>query len=441
MKLFSGLFGTPADKNEPNIQFGRFTDSYKSDEKYASWDTSIELFESEKYIQSYKYFLDFLMVEHANNVTYQQVHGKITFTISQGSKIICGEADHIKFIAEAKIARMNKPNIGLMRILLEENFELKYSRYSIDNENYICLKFDTYVEDGSPHKLYQALKELATVADRRDDVLMQNYEGLEPVNDTHTRQISEKENLLKFDFYKKEISFVLHELDQGKLNAYLYPGGISFLLLDLLYKLDFLIKPEGSIMEKIRDCHDLFFNDNITSIHDKNKEIIREVRTLERVEYPDFKKELYEVNSTFGISIPDSHMRLVEIIDAQLNDIDWYYDNRYHTYAAAICGYVVGFSLYSYSLPEPTKELLKLYYRIVYHEFFENLGFEGGLRIGQTFDKTKIKDCIKHIIKKNREKYNGLKIETSVLEYKDLGTFCRSYLIMLRNIEYPENLS
>ena len=364
MSFFSKIFNNSEKSVDPEIQFGRFTDSYKEDEKYQCWDKSIDNFENEKYLTSYAMFFDFLAIDGQNNVQYTQSQGKISFTIYQGSKIIYGDADFARFRAEARIVKSPKPNLGLMRQLLEENFGLKYTRYSIDEENCICLKFDTYVEDGSPHKIYQALKELATQADRKDDVLIHNFEELIPINFNHTRQISIQEKKVKFDFFTSNVRKVLHEIDHGKLNTFLYPGGISYLLLDFLYKIDFLIKPEGTLMEVVRACNELYFTDNMTSVHDKNKEMIRKVRQLEKTSFDEFEKELYEVNSTFGMSMPEGHQRLAEIIDAQMNDFDWYYQNKYYNYAKAICGYVVGFSLYSYSLPGPSKDLLILYYRI-----------------------------------------------------------------------------
>ncbi|MGB4840426.1 MAG: hypothetical protein WBP08_15600 [Saprospiraceae bacterium] len=437
MDIFSRIFKTYGQTQEPEIQFGRYTDSYKPDEKYDCWNRSNDFFENEKYLNSYTNFLDFLTVDKQKNVTYSVNQGVVTFTLYQGSKIINGSADHVRFCAEAKIAVMNKRHLGMMRLLLEENFDLKYSRYSVDRQDCICIKFDTYVEDGSPHKLYQALKELATVADKRDDVLMQTFEDLQPVNYHHTRPISLTEKKIKFAFFHSLVSEALEEIDKGRLNTFLYPGGLSFLLLDLLYKIDFLIKPEGNIMETIQASHNLFFNDNMTGVHEKNKEIIRNVRQFEKINFDDFERELYEVNSTFGISVPDGHQRLVEIIDAQISDFEWYYENKYYNYSKAICGYVVGFSLYSYSIPEPSRDLLILYYRILNHDFFKSLGFSDSFNVNGSFNKKKVISYIRQIIENHKEKYNGLQIAIKTLDFTDEYLFCRSYLIMLRNIVYP----
>jgi len=436
MNYFSRLFKAKAELIEPDIQFGRFTDSYKSDEKYTIWQKSIDLFENEKYLFSFKALLEFLTVEDKNNVTYHLDQGKLTFSLTQGSRIIQGEADHIRFMAEAKVAWMQNKHLGLMRLLLEENFDLKYARYAIDSGEYICLKFDTFVEDASPHKLYQALKELSTVADRRDDVLMQTYSDLKPLNDHRIRQISDQEKEIKFRFFKNQVHNVIQEIDHGKLNGFLYPGGVSFLLLDLLYKVDFLLKPEGKIMESISESHDLYFNDNVISVQDKNKVIIKKVKVFENITFLDFCGEMYEVNSTFGISVPDGHQRLVDIIDAQISDFEWYYENRYLEYAKAICGYVAGFVLYSYSLPEPTKALLKLYYRIIYFEFFTDLGYVDGIFKKGKYDKNRVEDLIEDVVLKHKVKYPNVSLNTKVLDFIDECMFRKSYLMMLRNLKY-----
>ena len=99
MSFFSKIFNNSEKSVDPEIQFGRFTDSYKEDEKYQCWDKSIDNFENEKYLTSYAMFFDFLAIDGQNNVQYTQSQGKISFTIYQGSKIIYGDADFARFRA------------------------------------------------------------------------------------------------------------------------------------------------------------------------------------------------------------------------------------------------------------------------------------------------------------------------------------------------------
>ncbi|MEZ4950995.1 MAG: hypothetical protein R2784_16665 [Saprospiraceae bacterium] len=66
MSIFKKIFG---DKNQvldqPDIDFGRFTDSYKSAEQYAAWDKSLLYFEQDDYLDSFKEFFKYLVTKTA----------------------------------------------------------------------------------------------------------------------------------------------------------------------------------------------------------------------------------------------------------------------------------------------------------------------------------------------------------------------------------------
>lgn len=436
MSFFSKIFNRNSNLKDPDIQFGRYTDSYKADEKYQNWDKAIECFENEKYIQSYKEFLQFITHDEQKNVAYQLLPGKITFKIFQGSKIITGEANFTHFKAEARIVRYDVPNVELMKLLLEENYNLKYTKYALNSDNTICLVFDTLVEDGSPHKIYQALKELATEADRKDDILMARFDNVFPVDYDHIRKIDVEEKNLKFTHFKKWITSVVHEAESGRLDKKLYPGGLSYYLLNLLYKIDYLIKPEGTIMECIKDCHDLYFKGNIINVHDKNDIIISKIKDLSTMTFDSFVKELYEVNSTFGTAMPEGHQRLAEIIEAQMDDLDWYAENGYEVYAQAICGYLAGFSLYSYSLPAPSKALLTLYYRIVESDFFRALGYQQQFLNNGEPDKKEILKAVKKVVITNQVDFPNLTIPFKLLDFSGSSNFYKSFFIMIQKTSY-----
>ncbi|MFZ1749969.1 MAG: hypothetical protein WAU01_07245 [Saprospiraceae bacterium] len=438
MSFFSNIFKPKSPAPEPEIQFGRFTDSYKSPEKYHSWSKSVEYFENEKYYLSYKHFLDYLSVDGQKNVIYQTNNGIIRFSIYQGSKVIQGQADFSKVVAEAKIVQADHPAYAMMLQLLENNYHLRYTRYSLSADHCICLKFDTYVEDGTPQKIYLALKELATEADRKDDLLLHQYDGINAINDSHTRNISIVEKRTKYDFFIQSCREVVRLLYESGLDEQQYPGGISFLLLDLLYKIDYLIKPEGNIMEIIRTLHGDYFNDNMLDVYEKNKRISSEIKKMPDITFDEFGKELYEVNSTFGASLPEGHQRLVETIDAQMTDFVWYYENGYLPFAQAICGYVAGFSIYSYAMPEINIRLLRLYYQITEPQYFTSLGFSKIFFKNNQFHKKTIISEIKFIQDSYSVDAKKYILDTTSLQFNDLPTFCKSYLLMIRNITIQE---
>lgn len=439
MKIFSKLFKKADTSPEPNIQFGRYSDTYKSEDKYKNWDKAIEFFNAEKYLQSYTSFLDFLADDSVSNLKHQNTNGKITFEFLQGSKVIQGEADVHHFKAVSKIAKIEVPDIGMMRMLLEENFELKYARYAIDDEDCLCLAFDTFVEDGAPHKIYQALKEVATIADRKDDVLIEEFTGLKPINDDHTMAAPDKEISLKFEFFKTECTHLIHILDTLPLNTYLYPGCISYLLLDFFYKIDFLVKPEGTLLKYINEMHSMYFEDNITTVHDKNKKMISTLREFDLYSLTKFSKEIYNVQATFGNSIPGDQQRFSEIVDAQMSDFDWYFDNGHHQICNAICGYIVGYTLYSYAMPEPIKELLLLYYKITERKYFSDLGFKDIYYSsdGQMLQSAILK-TVKKICQTYEPKYGKIYLNTKSLDITSPVTFRRDYIHMIKNMKFED---
>ena len=132
MGFFDYFFSNKKNTDQPEIQFGRFSDAYKEERKYDAWDQSLELFENQKYIESYKQFLEYLNDESATNCQYTDHRDHLTFEFYQGSKKIIGRANHKSISAEAKIAKTDGLHIGFLRRLLEENYQLKYCRYALD---------------------------------------------------------------------------------------------------------------------------------------------------------------------------------------------------------------------------------------------------------------------------------------------------------------------
>ena len=103
MSLFSKIFRFSSDDGEqPKIVFGRYSDSYKSAEKYKAWDKSVELFESRDYLESYRQFLEYLSDDQISNVQVSQDDEDIVFSLYQGSKKIEGRINDGHIFAEAK---------------------------------------------------------------------------------------------------------------------------------------------------------------------------------------------------------------------------------------------------------------------------------------------------------------------------------------------------
>lgn len=439
MSIFDRLFGSSSNTlaPQPDIRFGRYSDSYKEAVNYNYWDLSLEKFENEEYLESYRAFFRYLRDDSEDNVRYEEENGKITFEIYQGSKKITGHVDETSLKAESKIAHSDVLNVGFMRRLIEQNFGLEYSRFALDEQNNITIVFDTYTLDGSPYKLYYALKEVATRADKQDDLLLDEFKMLEPVDTSHLAHLPQNEKEAKYNFITREIGKVLEEVEHGGLDKDQYPGGIAYLLLNLIYKLDYLIKPEGYMMETLERLHRLYFAKDDKSTTKKNLTFCKDLTKLKDRPSEEFFKEMYRVTATFGITTPVNHDRVVSFIDGELNNMDWYHDNGHEAVALAIPGYIVGYCMFNYAIPKPDRELFHLYFQITEHEYFQSLGFNLNFydRSEGRFKKKAIKKAIAQIVEKNKLKYPKLHPAVSSLNFNSPAGFAKSYLLMVRNLD------
>ena len=145
MSIWNRLFGKKAEptKPQPRIKFGRYTDSYKQPPQYEAWDAAINKFEEQDYLGSYNALFRYLRDEREDNVRWVEENGTIKFEILQGSKRVTGTANAQKFVAEARIVYADNLGVTVMRRLVESNFVLEYSRYGLDDDNNLVIKFDT----------------------------------------------------------------------------------------------------------------------------------------------------------------------------------------------------------------------------------------------------------------------------------------------------------
>jgi len=436
MDILNKIFGFSKDKKtvEPNVIFGRYTDAYKEKEKYTSWDNAMQSFKNGSYLDSYEQFLFYLKDDDLKNLTYERSGDHIKFCIYQGSKLIEGVADLKSFRAEAKIAKTDSLNIGVLRRLLELNYTLKYCRYALDEENCITMLFHSKTLDASPYKLYYALKELAINADKQDDILEGEFKNLVSVNKSHVREISSTEKQVKFDYLQNTLGNVFDQIDNSKLNFINYPGAESYVLLDAVYKLDYLIKPEGFTMEAFEKMHRKYFQNNGEKPAKKNSRLRKKLEEVKTRTQEQFEEEIYEVVSTFGITMPSGHDQFVNFCKNEISNINWYLNNDHLKIAQAIPGYIVGYSLFNYSLPVPIKALLHLYYRVVEQEYFTNLGFAETFVNKDKPKKSKIILEINSILNSFKSEFGKMDVKTNLLKFDSVLDFSYSYLLMLQSI-------
>ncbi|MEL6668971.1 MAG: hypothetical protein AAFY36_02915 [Bacteroidota bacterium] len=444
MSIWERIFGptlTAVEDPKLGYRFGRYSDAYKDEANYAYWERALNYMEDGHFIESMKAFLAYLRDEEEDNVQWEQRDSELYFEFYQGSKRITGKADAEGLRVEARIARLGVSNSELLQRLTSLNYELRYSRYALDKSRCLCILFDSKADDASPHKLYYAFKEIALQADKQDDLLIDEFQQLVQVDQDHLKQISLEAKRAKEAFLRKNVQKLLDYLASGHLNPEEHPGGLAYLLLDVVFRLDYLIRPEGKTMEALERMQRLYFaGERDQPITHRNLRLIGELQELSQRAPDEFGKELYLGKYTFGITSPASHDRLRQIIDSELGKLDWYQDNGYPNIALAVPSYIVGYSLFNFALPLPLHNFLQLFMRIREDEYFRRLGYAQVFtdKSGRPVKKT-VKAAISEIVQRHRSVYPYLRPISSILDYSDFTEFGKTYLKMLYELDLSKS--
>jgi hypothetical protein len=432
--FFKKLFLGEA-KVDPVIQFGRYTDHYKPRIKNQFWDKAMQLHEKKDYLNSIKAFFDYLSDDEINNINYIEEGEKIKFKIYQGSKCINGFANQDSFFAEAKLAKIIQKDLGVFRVLLEENYQLQYCSFALDSDDNITLTMHSEYEDASPYKLYYGLKEMAVRADKRDDVFVEKFENLSPIQDGDIKQISSKEKEIKYRFFKIITESALEEVAEKYELLKSYPALIVYRFLSTAYIIDFLLKPEGVTMELIDKINDVGLTQKFLNPEQRNRELIKQFKKLQARTKEELSSELYETKSTFGSMNSGNHLRLKEMVQTDLQHYNWYVNNGFENMANHIPIYIASSLLYTYAMPKPDKKLLELCIRLSHNTFFTDLGFNTLIN-DKGINKLELKKYIKEIKEEEGDSFTGLEeIMEQNFDYSSIPNFIASLLIALSQID------
>jgi hypothetical protein len=414
------------EKEEPEIQFGRYSDNNKPIQKVEKWNEADILFKEKKYYESINAFFDYLKDDDINNVTHEVEgkHGK--FVIHQGSKIIRGFYNEEMFEAETALACMPVASVPVMRRLLEMNFTLYYTRYGVTGEK-LCMLFDSDIETCNPSKLYYGLKELATKADKQDDLLVQDFAVLTTIDTDHIIDIPEKEKEIKFRHFKKWIKETLDLINSVDVEK--FSGGVAYLLLALAYRIDFLLVPEGKLLLALEKIVDIYFRKDDRPVMEKNQEMMEEFQKMMERKKEDFYPYLFRSKYTFSIVTPQNYKTIADAIYNANQNISWYKENKHPEIAAKISEYGIAYCQYSYSLPRPVTEYFLLFMMINYPDFFNELGYDAKYydKEKETFNEEAIKETLEAIEQKWKVKYPELKFNLDKVKFDNIMVFNQTF--------------
>jgi hypothetical protein len=415
--------------------FGRYTDSYKPKDKINFWTAASDLFEQKKYQESYKEFIKYLADDAIGNVKETSGGEGLNFELVQGSKLVKVSIAGNKVIAESPIARFDKISIPFMRRLLEINYSLYYSRFSIKDDK-VILKFDSEIFDCSPNKLYFALKELATKADKQDDLLLDEFSVLHNVDENMVEELPGGLKEIKYKYFSKWISDNLKLISE--LNENRFDGAISYLLLAVVYKIDYLLFPEGKLTNEIERLSQIYWANDNKKLLEKNIIIRDELKKLLEKPKEDILKTFYTVKATFGIMSPAAYKSITGVINDNMGNVKWYTENNYENIALAILEYIYTYCFFMYGMPKAVRDLFHLASMIINPDFFEEYGVQDKLfDIGENkFNEELIKQKINGYIEAGKSQFTELNFDTTKLDFSSRVLFISSLYKEMLNLNF-----
>ena len=428
--MLDRLFGRSKKKNESEaasaVVFGRYSDNNKSVAQTARWTDADNLFKEKKYFESLDAFFEYLKDDAEQNTLYERNDETGKFEIFQGSKIVKGMFNRDELKAEVTLAGMLQPSVPVMRRLLESNFSLYYSRFALDDGR-LCMRFDSDTNTASPSKLYYGLKELATKADKQDDLLVQEFSSLQAVDNEHVAAIPLAEKEVKYRYFQSWIQQTLDTI--ASVDADKFSGGNAYLLLALIFRIDFLIAPEGKLLSDLEKINGIYFKKDERQTIEKNQDMVDAFKKLQSLSKEDVMNSLIKSKHTFSIASPQQYKVIADSINGANTNMKWYVDNNYPFFATQINEYGISYCQYSYSIPRVITEFFHLYMMINYADYFTDLGFGNPYFNAKEkrFSQQAILDKIATIQGRWREKFPLLEIKTQNLRFDSLINFNTSF--------------
>ncbi|WP_457743614.1 hypothetical protein [Sulfurimonas sp.] len=420
--------------------FGRGINAKLANNEEELFNKSYEFFEKKEILNAYKYFFDSLINytnEHSNNnITYKRDDKTFKFMIYQGNAKIHGFSTKEKLYAEVTMVKKQNANVALKRYILERNYQFTYVNYCSD-EQYIKLKLTLDNITMTPQKVFYPLRELALNADYDKEHMLSEFGQMELEDISHLQKVQNTELKVKYEFLHKWIDELNHMIQRLPSDDSL--GMQSFLYLNLLFRIDYLIVPKYKIYQNLTKKLQEYFSEQETLPEQKNAEIANYILTLEKLNFEEFSSNFYESKYTFSQIEKSTFEEFIHFIETTLVQLRWYKNNRHVQIIPTIYSYIALYSLYNYGLNPAIRKLLHLYLVVINSDYFQALQcpiyFENN---NNKFFKSDIIFQIKEIVLEYKHQYKSLKAFGDELDFSSMNDFSNSYFSILKTLDFHE---
>jgi hypothetical protein len=417
------------------MRFGRYSDNNKSLDKTNSWYKAEDSFKAKNYSASLVSLFDYLRDNAEDNVRFYPDGDKFTFELVQGSKILKGECDGKTIVARVPLATMTSPTTAVMRRLLDLNFNLFYCRSAMDEQNTLYFVFDTEIPSASPNKMYYALREMATKADRLDDMLLEDFETLTETGTEHIQKPDAKELEVKYKYFRKWIEETLGKASE--LNPDSFSGSIAYLFLTLIYRIEFLITPQGKLMSAIEKISGLYWiKKEELPLVERNQMMKEAITKLLDIGMEEFAASMYRTKASFAVTNPPAWDKLREYIINPNKDSAWYVENKYPELALVISEYGMVYNQFIHSMPRVMTDLTLIHMATMHSDYFAKLGMKGRFydTERQELNKTEIERAVNDALKRYKDKYKDMNWDAGKIKYSSLLEFSVSFGDQMANL-------
>ena len=425
---------------EQKHTFGRGINASIAKDEEELFIHSYEAFESGDILNAYELFFQSLLNytdAHSNeNITYYKEDKKLYFTLYQGCAKIKGYITKEHLYAEAIIVKKANANVALKRYILERNYQLTYAKYFSD-QKYIMIKLYHDNLTMSPQKVFFPLREIALNADFDKEHIKSEFCDI-PLEDVqHLEKLDKKELEIKYHFLQTSITQL--EAKIASLPSNDNATMQSFLYLNLLFKIDYLLTPKYTMNQKLsKTLLDYFSNEN-TNFEAKNKELKSYTDKLKKLKFENFYSNFYKAKYTFNPLEKSSFSDVVNFIDESLAKVRWYKNNRYLQIIPTIYQYIAFNILYNYGLNPAARELLHLLIEVQNTDYFHALSYTKLYDTQtNTFSKRLIISRVNTIISNYQDTYKSLESFTENLSFDSLNEFSNSFYLNFQTLNFEE---
>jgi hypothetical protein len=429
-----------SSQNPHKHPFGRDINANIAPNEEELFDKSDEAFENKNIINAYEYFLksleNFTNNKSNENIITTRLDNKLEFIIYQGTAKVTGYITNEHLFAEVVLIKKDEANVALKRRLLERNYQFTYAYYFSDNQ-YIKLKLFHDNITMSPQKVFFPLRELALNADFDKEYIKSEFNGtiLEDIN--HINPIKDEDLKLKYDFIHKWIEEIEDKVRALPSND--NAGMQSFIYLNTVFKIDYLIVPHYDIFQKITKKIQEFFSEEGISTESKNEELKLYLDELKTMNFEEFSENFYNAKYTFNPMEKTSTEDINIFINATLSKIRWYKNNRYNQIIPTIYRYISFYILYTYGLNSVVKNLLHTLIEIQHPDFFKAFDYQVLYdKKTKTFSKRAIINKIEDAIIPFKSKYKSLEPFGQSLNFSSENEFYNSFYLQLQNLNFEE---